>query len=61
MNKLTYDAGEIAEILGISKSKAYDLLHREDFPTLRIGKRLLVVRSNFDTWLEEQSGSCTVF
>lgn len=28
MNKLTYDAGEIAEILGISKSKAYDLLHR---------------------------------
>ena len=33
----------------------------EDFPTLRIGKRLLVVRSKFDTWLEEQSGSCTVF
>lgn len=61
MNKLTYDAGEIAEILGISKSKAYDLLHREDFPTLRIGKRLLVVRSKFDTWLEERSGSCTVF
>ena len=61
MNKLTYDAGEIAEILGISKSKAYDLLHREDFPTLHIGKRLLVVRIKFDVWLEEHSGSCTVF
>ena len=61
MNKLTYDAGQIAEILGISKSKAYDLLHREDFPTLHIGKRLLVVRTKFDVWLEEHSGSCTVF
>ena len=61
MNKLTYDAGEIAEILGIRKSKAYDLLHREDFPTLHIGKRLLVVRTKFDVWVEEHCGSCTVF
>lgn len=41
MDKLTYDAGELAKVLGISKSKAYDLMHREDFPTLRIGKHLL--------------------
>lgn len=61
MNKLTYDAGEIAEILGISKSKAYDLLHREDFPTLHIGKRLMVVRAKFNVWLEEHSGSYTTF
>lgn len=61
MDKLTYNAGEIAEILGISKSKAYDLLHREDFPTLHIGKRLLVVQSKFNVWLEEHSGSYTAF
>lgn len=60
MDKLTYDAGELAKVLGISKSKAYDLMHREDFPTLRIGKRLLVVRSKFEVWLEEQSGNYIV-
>lgn len=55
MNRITYNAAEIAEILGVSKSAAYDLLHREDFPTLRIGKRLLVVASQFDAWLAAQS------
>ncbi len=55
MQKITYNAEEIAQILGVSKSAAYDLLHREDFPTLRIGKRLLVVASRFDEWLAAQS------
>ena len=57
MQKITYNAEEIAQILGVSKSAAYDLLHREDFPTLRIGKRLLVVASRFDEWLAAQSES----
>ena len=57
MNRITYNAAEIAEILGVSKSAAYDLLHREDFPTLRIGKRLLVVASQFDEWLAVQSAT----
>jgi len=61
MDKKTYNASEIAAILGISKSKAYDLLHREDFPTLHIGKRLMVVRTKFDVWLEEHSGSYATF
>ena len=57
MNKITYSATEIAEILGVSKSAAYDLLHRKDFPTLHIGRRLLVVASQFDEWLAVQSAT----
>lgn len=56
MDKRTYNANEIAALLGISISKAYDLLHREDFPTLRIGKRLLVVKEQFEEWILIQSG-----
>lgn len=55
MNKITYNATELAEILGISVSGAYDLFHREDFPTLRIGRRLLVTKDNFEQWLTTQS------
>lgn len=55
MNKITYNATELAEILGISVSGAYDLFHREDFPTLRIGRRLLVTKDNFEQWLATQS------
>ena len=39
---ITLSARELAELLGISRSAAYALFHREDFPTLKIGRRLLV-------------------
>lgn len=55
MLKITYNAAEIAEIPGVSTSTAYDLLHREDFPTLKIGRRLLVTQENFERWLAQQS------
>ena len=39
---ITLSARDLAELLGISRSAAYALFHREDFPTLKIGRRLLV-------------------
>lgn len=55
MNKLTYSAPEVAQLLGISRSAAYNLMHRDDFPSFRIGKRWLVRDSNLHEWLEKQS------
>ena len=34
MQKITYNAEDLAQILGISKSAAYDLFHREEFSHL---------------------------
>ena len=50
---LTLSAEDVAAVLGISRTNAYALLHREDFPTLRIGKRLLVPRDRFIRWINE--------
>lgn len=36
---ITLSARDLAELLGISRSAAYALFHREDFPTLKIGRR----------------------
>ena len=49
------NAKELQELLGISQSSTYDLMHREDFPTLRINARLMVSRSNLITWLTEHT------
>ena len=35
---ITLSARDLAELLGISRSAAYALFHREDFPTLKIGR-----------------------
>lgn len=49
---LTLDANDIARVLGVSKQNAYTLLHRKDFPSVQIGKRLIVPKPAFIKWME---------
>ena len=55
MSKLTYSAPELAALLGISRSAAYNLMHRADFPSFRIGKRLLVQQDKLMSWVNGQT------
>ena len=43
---------EMAETLGISRTTAYELVNREDFPSMRIGQRIIVPVDALDRWLE---------
>ena len=52
---LTLCAEDVAAVLGISRTHAYALLHQEDFPTLHIGKRLLVPRDKFIQWINDST------
>lgn len=55
------NAEQVAMVLGVSRAGAYQLFHREDFPSIRIGKRMMVQREAFFSWLEaQQNGSPTV-
>jgi excisionase family DNA binding protein len=45
---------EIAEYLGICRSKAFQLVHSEGFPSWRIGRRILVRENDLNNWIEEQ-------
>ena len=53
---LFLNAKTVAEVLGISQAGAYELLHREDFPVLKIGSRLVVPKEKFLLWIESQTG-----
>lgn len=48
-------AGDLVN-MGFSRAIAYQLFHREDFPTVRIGKRLFVRRDRLIQWLDEHEG-----
>lgn len=54
-NKRTYTVQEIAEILGISKTAAYALAHKQLFKTVRIGAAIRISKASFDEWLDKQS------
>ncbi len=45
---------EAAEELGICSKVVYDLTHRADFPTVKIGRRTLVSREGLAEWVRSQ-------
>ena len=53
---LSLNADDIAEVLNISRGQAYTLLHREDFPTIHIGKRMVAPRGRFLEWMKRELG-----
>ena len=45
------NARMVADLLGVSQSTAYELMHEKDFPTLRVGSRMVVPRDRFLEWM----------
>lgn len=55
MEKLTYSVREVSEILGIGIAAAYQLANSAGFPSLRVGKRILIPCQAFSKWLQNQA------
>lgn len=53
---LFLNARTVAQVLGVSISSAYELMHEPDFPTLKVGSRLAVPRDAFRQWAERKAG-----
>ena len=48
---LFLNARMVANLLGVSQSTAYELMHEKSFPTLQVGSRLVVPRDKFIDWM----------
>ncbi len=44
----------VSNLLGISISSAYELMHEKGFPSVRIGSRLIVPKEEFQKWVREK-------
>lgn len=42
---------QVAAVLGISRAGAYELVHSEGFPTLKIGSRIVVPKDKLREWI----------
>lgn len=54
--KLTYSVTEAAEVLGVSRPTMYELIRREGFPSLKVGRRVLISRQRLAEWVDQQAG-----
>ena len=53
---LTMNARDIAGYLNISISCAYQVMNSYNFPLIKIGKRMIVLRERFLEWLQTANG-----
>lgn len=55
MEKRVLNVSELSQTLGISLSKAYQLVRQADFPSIHLGGRWVVPVASLEKWLTEQA------
>lgn len=53
--KRTYKVEDIAAMLNIDRTSAYNLIKEGHFKTVRVGNAIRVSKKSFDKWLDEQT------
>lgn len=59
---LILNAEAVAAVLGISLTSAYELMHQPGFPTLKLGRRLVVPKEDLISWIRRNThGNVVVY
>ena len=53
---LFLNAETVSQVLGVSPSSGYELMHAPGFPILKIGNRMVVPKEKFIQWVEQNTG-----
>lgn len=51
MEKITVSVSELGEMLGIGRNAAYALVHQKGFPSVQLGKRIVIPLEGLRDWL----------
>lgn len=54
LNPMAVSAAEAARLLGVSKPTIYQYINQEDFPSFRLGGRVLISVEGLRKWVEAQ-------
>ena len=57
MEKSTMSVQDLAREMGISLPKAYQLVKRDGFPVLKLGKRYVIPTESFRKWLMQNTNT----
>ena len=56
---LFLNASMVSQVLGVSPSSGYELMHEPGFPILKIGNRMVVPKEKFIQWVEQNTAGGT--
>lgn len=47
-------ASQVAKVLGISRTRSYELVNEKGFPKIKIGTRIVVPKDEFKLWIQKE-------
>lgn len=57
MEKMVYSIEEAANLLGISRSYAYELVRKGTIPSLELGRKRVIPKGKFNQWVNGEKGA----
>lgn len=54
----TMTVKEFCEEYVLGENKAYEIVNSKSFPMFKCGRKIIIIRSKVDEWLEKQIGMC---
>ena len=60
MERLTVTAKEAAGMLGVGANSMYEIIHRPNFPAIRVGRRYIIPIEPLKRWIEATATSGNV-
>ena len=55
MEKMLLTVDEMRKVTGFSRPMAYQMVNREDFPKVRVGRRIMIPVKQLEAWIERQA------
>lgn len=52
---LLLNVKQLADLLGVSDSSAYELIQEDDFPSVRIGNRIVIPKDELHKWISTKT------
>ena len=52
---LLLNTTQLADLLGVSHSSVYELIQEDGFPSLRIGKRIVIPKEELRQWISKNT------
>jgi excisionase family DNA binding protein len=51
MERLAYSVKEVLELVGIGRTKLYDLIKARELPARKIGSKTVILAADLDAWV----------
>ena len=59
VDKVALNMAEFASVMSIGRNKAFELTRQAGFPTVRLGRRIVIPVEALKAWLEKQAANDT--